>query len=114
MFDAQILEYRIGAHEQPAIYIGTHPDLHRTMPADWLAAMNEWKATAHDELVHMIAEGKIKWSVSMIGSVQTVVKLNHRNTRLHLYLPDKKGNPRSWKIVMEPLEPDCEPGTGSE
>ena len=74
------------------------------MPADWLEAMDEWKYPAKVELERMLAEGKVKWSVTMIGSVQTVVKLSHYNTRLFLHLPDKKGDPRSWIIVMEPLD----------
>ena len=106
MFEAQMVEYYIGVHEQPNIFIGTHPDLDRVMSADWLEAMHEgWKDKAHDELVQMLADGKIKWSVTRIGSVQSMVKLNHYETRLFLHLPDKKNNPRKWTIVMEPVPP---------
>ena len=104
-----MLEYWIGAHGAPTILIGVHPDLDRVMDDDWLKAMrDDWQPKAHDELVQMLADGKVEWSVTRIGAVQSVVKLNHYETRLYLYLPDKKNYPRKWTIVMEPLPPDTD------
>ena len=102
MFEAQMLLYRSGHQAAPTIHIGTHPGLDRSMSDTWLAAMNEWADTAHDDLVQMLADGNIKWSISRIGAVLTEIQLNNKDTRLQLYLPDK-ANKQSWTIVMEPL-----------
>lgn len=102
MFEAQMLLYRIGHQEHPTICIGTHQNLHRKMSHTWLAAMNEWADKAHDDLVQMLDDSKIKWTITRIGSVITEIHLNTKDTRLQLYLPDKT-KPQSWTIVMEPL-----------
>ena len=49
-----------------------------------------------------IASGIVKFGVTGIGSVLAEVKLNGKDTRLQLHLPDST-MPSKWLVVMEPI-----------
>jgi len=102
LFEHQVTRYYKGKDVEPEIKVGTHPDLPRVMTTEWLAGMAAWKDKAVEEMMLQIATGDLKFSVSDIGSVQAVVMLNGKSTRVELYLPDQK-RARSWAIIMEPL-----------
>ena len=82
--------------------VGLHPDLDGVMSSDWIEAMLEWRDKAQRELMDGIAGGVVKFGVTRIGSVLAEVKLNGKDTRRQLHLPDST-MPSEWVVVMEPI-----------
>ena len=102
LFEDQVKKHNRKGRDGPECSVGLHPDLDGVMSRDWLEAMLEWRDKAQFELMDGIAKGTVKFGVTRIGSVLAEVKLNGKDTRLQLHLPDST-MPSEWMVVMEPI-----------
>ena len=102
LFMYQVNKHSRKGRDGPECGVGLHPDLDEVMSSDWIDAMLEWREKAQRELMDGIASGIVKFDVTGIGSVLAEVKLNGKDTRLQLHLPDST-MPSKWLVVMEPI-----------